>query len=124
MIYAMFHNLRFVGLTNSDSEAIQNLLFDPSPKAAAEVAVVGPEVAIDDEDGSLAEPMLTFADNVERLTLKQFRELRSPSLKRWRKSMGLSQTAAAEKFGVSESSWRRYETGRQVPPPELLAQLY
>lgn len=41
-------------------------------------------------------------------------------LRSWRKRNGLTQVEAAEHFGVSERSWRRYETPEYGPPRWLV----
>lgn len=37
-----------------------------------------------------------------------------------REAKGLTQEAAAEKLGISDSSIRAYETGQRIPPPEVV----
>ena len=37
-----------------------------------------------------------------------------------REARGLTQEAAAEKLGISDSSIRAYETGQRIPPPEVV----
>ena len=37
-----------------------------------------------------------------------------------REARGLTQEAAAEKLGISDSSIRAYETGQRVPPNEVV----
>ena len=44
-------------------------------------------------------------------------------LKQWRAEHGCSQRAAAERFGLTEAQWVRWETGGSVPRAENLAML-
>ena len=37
-----------------------------------------------------------------------------------REARGLTQEAAAEKLGISDSSIRAYESGQRIPPPEVV----
>jgi hypothetical protein len=122
--HAVYFGARLLGISGKD-DAIDNLVRNPTAKALEHCTTVGPDLSWDDRDGTLAEPLLTFPKfGVERLTLVQFKALRKPSLREWRKNMGLTQHQAAAKFGVSEPSWRRFEAGRLPAPARLLSQLF
>ena len=44
-------------------------------------------------------------------------------LKRFRKSIGLTQTELAERIGIMQQVYYRYETGRNMPPVEIVLRI-
>lgn len=45
------------------------------------------------------------------------------SLKRFRKQIGLSQTEIAERIGIAQQVYYRYESGRNMPSAEVILKL-
>jgi transcriptional regulator with XRE-family HTH domain len=43
-------------------------------------------------------------------------------LQKWREHEGLTQAQAAERIGITQQSWSRYESGR-VPEPDIIRQI-
>lgn len=43
-------------------------------------------------------------------------------LQKWREQEGLTQAQAAERIGITQQSWSRYESGR-VPEPDIIRQI-